>query len=174
VVSIITCTGFANDDFILWPQAGMMLLFLLMFSGGSMGSTSGGIKIGRHLLVIKNFRIVVTRLVHPNIYPALKLNGKLIDEKTNTSIISFILLYFFIFLVGTTFIVLNGSDPVTSATSVATCMAGIGPGLGTVGPMSNFSGLPGISKITLSLVMIIGRLEIIPVFILFGKSFWKL
>ncbi len=152
----------------------MMLLFLLMFSGGSMGSTSGGIKIGRHLLVIKNFRIVVTRLVHPNIYPALKLNGKLIDEKTNTSIISFILLYFFIFLVGTTFIVLNGSDPVTSATSVATCMAGIGPGLGTVGPMSNFSGLPGISKITLSLVMIIGRLEIIPVFILFGKSFWKL
>jgi len=174
VISIITCTGFANDDFILWPQAGMILIFLLLFSGGSTGSTSGGIKMARHLVVLKNIKIVFVRLVHPRTFPALKLNGRLIDEKTNTSIISFILLYIFIFMAGTLIIALNGADPLTSASSVATCLAGVGPGLGTIGPMSNYSELPSASKIALSLIMIIGRLEIVTVFILLGKSFWKL
>jgi len=174
VVSIITCTGFANNDFILWPSAGLTLLFLLMFAGGSTGSTSGGIKMARHLVVIKNLKSVFIRLIHPNTIPVIKLNGKLIDESTNTSIISFIMLYIFLFFAGTLILTINGSDPVTSASSVATCMAGIGPGLGTVGPMSNYSGIPGLSKIVLSLLMIIGRLEIVTVFILFGKSFWKL
>lgn len=174
VISIITCTGFANDDFILWPLPGMMLIFLLMFAGGSTGSTSGGIKMARHLVVLKNVRNVFTRLVHPNTYTFLKLNGRLIDEKTNTSILSFVLLYIFVFVVSTLFVTLNGADAVTSASSVATCMAGIGPGFGTVGPMSNFSSITSVNKIALSFIMILGRLEIITVFILFGKSFRKL
>lgn len=174
VISIITCTGFANDDFIVWPRSGMILIFLLMFAGGSTGSTSGGIKMARHLIAIKNIRNVFIRLVHPNIFPSLKLNGRLIDEKTNTSILSFILLYIFVFVAGTLFIAMNGADPLTSASSVATCMAGIGPGFGTVGPMSNFSAIPAINKIALSFIMILGRLEIITVFILFGKSFRRL
>jgi trk system potassium uptake protein len=174
IISIITCTGFASADFILWPSAGLTLIFLMMFSGGSTGSTSGGIKMARHLIVLKNIRMVFIRLIHPKTISVVKLNGKMLDEKTNISIISFIVLYIFLFITGTLILTAGGSDPVTSASSVATCMAGIGPGLGTVGPMSNYSGIPEISKVVLSLLMIIGRLEIVTVFVLFGRSFWRL
>jgi trk system potassium uptake protein TrkH len=174
VVSIITCTGFASADFNLWPIAGTLLLFLLMFSGGSTGSTSGGIKMARHLIVLKNIRGVFIKLTHPNMVTSMKLNGKTINDETNITIISFIILYIFIFISGTVIIIATGLDPVSASTSVATCMAGIGPGLGIVGPMSNFSGIPEISKVVLSLLMIIGRLEIITVFVLFGKSYWRL
>jgi trk system potassium uptake protein TrkH len=174
VISIITCTGFASADFNLWPIAGTVLLFLLMFSGGSTGSTSGGIKMARHLVVLKNIRGVFTKLTHPNMVTSMKLNGKTINDETNITIISFIILYIFIFITGTVIIIATGLDPVSASTSVATCMAGIGPGLGIVGPMSNFSGIPEISKVVLSLLMIIGRLEIITVFVLFGRSYWRL
>jgi trk system potassium uptake protein TrkH len=170
----MTCTGFASADFILWPVAGLFLIFIMMFSGGSTGSTSGGIKMARHLIVLKNIKRIFIRLSHPKAPAVIKLNGKIISENTNISIISFVLLYIFVFIIGTVILAMNGSDPVTSATSVATCMAGIGPGLGTVGPMSNYSGIPEISKVVLSLLMIIGRLEIITVFTLFSRSFWKL
>lgn len=174
IISIITCTGFANSDFVLWPTAGVTLIFLLMFSGGSTGSTSGGIKMARHLIVLKNMKSVFTRLIHPKTITFVKLNGKSLDEKANTSIISFILLYIFLFMIGTIILTAIGSDTITSASSVAACMAGIGPGLGSVGPMSNYSGLPEFSKIVLSILMIIGRLEIVTVFVLFSKSFWRL
>jgi len=174
IISIITCTGFASADFILWPAAGLTLIFLLMFSGGSTGSTSGGIKMARHLIVLKNIKRVFIRLSHPNALVSVRLNGKIVDERTNISIISFIMLYIFLFIIGTVILSANGSDPVTSASSVATCMAGIGPGLGAVGPMSNYSDIPGISKIVLSFAMIIGRLEIVTVFTLFSRSFWRL
>ncbi len=174
IISIITCTGFASADFILWPAAGTTLIFMMMFSGGSTGSTSGGIKMARHLIVLKNIRSVLVRMIHPNALAIVKVNGKVLDERTNTSIMSFIVLYFFLFIVGSVILTASGMDPVTSASSVATCMAGIGPGLGTVGPLSNYSGIPEISKVVLSLLMIIGRLEIVTVFVLFGKSFWKL
>ncbi len=173
-ISIITCTGFASADFIFWPAAGTMLLFMLMFSGGSTGSTSGGIKMARHLIVIKNLKSVFVKLLHPGTISPVRLNGKVLDDKTNSSIISFIILYIFLFIVGTVILDANGSDTVTSATSVATCLAGIGPGLGTVGPMSNYSGIPELSKLVLSIIMIIGRLEIVTVFLMFGKSYWRL
>ena len=174
VISIITCTGFASEDFLFWPMAGLILIFLLMFSGGSTGSTSGGIKIARHLIVIKNIKNTFRRLHHPKAISAIKLNGKAISDSTNISIISFVILYIFLFFVGTIILTINGSDPVTSATSTATCMAGIGPGLGTVGPMSNYAHLPQFSKLVLSFLMIVGRLEIITVFALFSRSFWRL
>jgi trk system potassium uptake protein TrkH len=173
-LSIMTCTGFASADYLLWPMAGVLLIFILMFSGGSTGSTSGGIKMARHLIVLKNIKSVFIRLNHPNAVGTIKLNGKLVNESTNVTIVSFVILYIFLFIVGTVIVVLTGVDPTTSASSVATCMAGIGPGLGTVGPMSNFANLPVITKIILSMLMIIGRLEIITVFALFTRSFWKL
>jgi trk system potassium uptake protein len=174
VISIITCTGFASADYLFWPMAGLLLIFVMMFSGGSTGSTSGGIKMARHLIVLKNIKSVFVRLNHPNALAPIKLNGKVVSESTNNSILSFVILYLFLFIIGTVIVVANGVDPVTSASSVATCMAGIGPGLGQVGPMSNFAHMPEFSKVILSLLMIIGRLEIITVFTLFSKSFWKL
>jgi trk system potassium uptake protein TrkH len=174
IISIMTCTGFASADYLLWPVAGTLLIFVMMFSGGSTGSTSGGIKMARHLIVIKNIKSTFVRLNHPKVHSVIKLNGKLVNEGTNISIISFVVLYLFLFIVGTIIVAFTGVDPVTSASSVATCMAGIGPGLGTVGPMSNYANMPEISKVVLSFLMIIGRLEIIAVFALFSRSFWKL
>jgi trk system potassium uptake protein TrkH len=173
-ISIMTCTGFASADYLFWPSAGILLLFLLMFSGGSTGSTSGGIKMARHLVVLKNIKNAFTKLNHPKSIIFTRLNGKLIPEGTNISIISFVILYLFLFVLGTIIVAFTGVDPVTASSSVATCMAGIGPGMGTVGPMSNFAHLPEISKLVLILLMIIGRLEIITVFTLFTRSFWKL
>ena len=174
IISIMTCTGFSSADYLIWPMAGVLLIFIMMFAGGSTGSTSGGIKMARHLIVLKNIKSVFIRLNHPNAIGAIKLNGKLVSESTNITILSFVILYFFLFIIGTVVVVLTGVDPTTSAGSVATCMAGIGPGLGSVGPMNNFAHLPDIAKIVLSMLMIIGRLEIITVFALFTRSFWKL
>jgi trk system potassium uptake protein len=174
ILSIMTSTGFASADFILWPVTGVLLIFIMMFSGGSTGSTSGGIKMARHLIVIKNIKDVFVKLNHPKSISFMRLNGKSIAENTNISILSFVVLYLFLFVIGTIIIVITGVDPVTASSSVATCMAGIGPGLGTVGPMSNFAHLPEISKIVLSLLMIVGRLEIMTVFTIFTRTFWKL
>jgi len=174
IISIMTSTGFASADYLLWPVAGTLLIFIMMFSGGSTGSTSGGIKMARHLIVLKNIKSAFTRLNHPKVHSVIKLNGKLVNASTSISIISFVVLYLFLFIVGTIIVALTGVDPVTSASSVATCMAGIGPGLGTVGPMSNYANMPETGKVVLSFLMIIGRLEIITVFALFTRSFWKL
>jgi trk system potassium uptake protein len=173
VISIITCTGFASADYLFWPVTALLLLFILMFAGGSTGSTSGGIKMARHLVILKNIKNVFVKLNHPNAISLIKLNGNIVSENTNISIISFVALYLFIFIIGTLFVVATGVDNISAASSVATCMAGIGPGLGTVGPMNNFAHIPEASKVALSLLMILGRLEIITVFTLFTRTFWK-
>lgn len=173
VTSIITTTGFATTDYLLWPPAGLILIFVLLFTGASTGSTTGGIKMARHLLTIKNIRNVFIKLVHPNAITQVKLNRKPVSDRTNISVISFILLYIFIFLVGTVIIVLLGIDPVTSASAVAATLGNVGPGLGLIGPMYNFSAMPELSKAIFSLLMIIGRLEITTLFIIFSRSFWK-
>jgi trk system potassium uptake protein TrkH len=174
IISIISCTGFSSTDYLIWPGAAIILIFLLMFSGASTGSTGGGIRMARHLIVLKNIKNIFVKLNHPKSISFIKLNGKSVAENTNISILSFVVLYLFIFIIGTIIIVITGVDPVTASSSAATCMAGIGPGLGTVGPASNFSGLPEVSKVVLSLLMIIGRLEIITVFTIFTRTFWKL
>jgi len=174
IISIITCTGYTSADYLAWPGAAIMLIFLLMFAGASTGSTGGGIRMARHLIVVKNIKNIFVKLNHPKSISFIKLNGKSISENTNISILSFVVLYLFLFVLGTVIIVITGVDPVTASSSVATCMAGIGPGLGSVGPLSNFSGMPEVSKVVLSLLMIIGRLEIITVFTIFTRTFWKI
>jgi trk system potassium uptake protein TrkH len=145
-----------------------------LFAGASTGSTTGSIKMARHLIAIKNIRSVFIKLSHPNALTNIRFNGKLISEKTNISIVSFIVLYLFIFLIGTVLIVITGTDVITAASSVAASLGNVGPALGTLGPMSNYAHLPGASKLILSILMIIGRVEIITVFVLFTRSFWKL
>jgi trk system potassium uptake protein len=173
VISIITCTGFASADYLFWPLTGLLFLFVLMFAGGSTGSTSGGIKMARHLVILKNIKNIFVKLNHPKAVSLIRLNGSVVSENTNISIISFVALYLFVFILGTLFVVANGADNITAASSVATCMAGIGPGMGTIGPMSNFAHMPDASKVALSILMILGRLEIITVFTLFTRTYWK-
>jgi len=174
VISLLTTTGFATADYILWLSSPLLIISLLLFTGACTGSTTGGIKMARHLIVIKNIKNAFVKLSHPSALLNIRFNGKLLTEKTNISIVSFIILYLFIFLIGTILLVFTGSDPVTSASAAASALGNIGPGLGTVGPMSNYYHLPAVSKVILSLLMIIGRVEVITAFTLFTKSFWKL
>jgi len=174
VISILTTTGFSNTDYLLWPITGIALIFLLFFTGASTGSTTGSIKIARHLIVIKNIRNVFIKLNHPNAVSNIWFNGKVLSERTNITIVSFILLYLFIFVIGTILVVVTGPDVLTAASAVASSLGNVGPGLGTIGPMSNYAHLPQITKFILSILMIVGRVEIITVFALFTRTFWKL
>ncbi|MBN2635314.1 MAG: TrkH family potassium uptake protein [Prolixibacteraceae bacterium] len=172
VISIITCTGFATADYLQWPLFAWLIIFLIMFLGGSTGSTAGGIKIARHLVLIKNIRRNYRQILYPNAILNLRINGKSINDETNNMILTFISFYLVVFVIGSILIMVTGVDIQTASSSVATCMAGIGPGIGTVGPAGNFAHLPDISKLILSFLMIIGRLEIYTVIILFTKRFW--
>ena len=174
VVSFITTTGFITTDYLLWPFAGITLLFLLMFAGASTGSSTGSIKMARHLLAIKNIRGAFTKLLHPNVITPIRFNGKPISDKTSNTVVSFIVLYLFIFLIGTFIAVLTGLDIETAASAVASSLGNVGPGLGEIGPILNYSGLPEFSKLFFSLLMITGRLEILTVFALFSRSFWRI
>lgn len=173
-VSMITTTGYSTSDYLLWPGAASVVIFLLLFAGASTGSSTGSIKMARHLVIIKNIRNIFIKIVHPNAVSQIKLSNKPVSETGNISIISFFIFFFFIFLIGTLILVASGIDPVTSASAVAASIGNVGPGLGTVGPMNNYAHFSDFIKIILSLVMIIGRLEIYTVFILFTRSFWKL
>jgi trk system potassium uptake protein TrkH len=173
VISIITATGFATDDYLLWPAQGWIIIFLLMFVGASVGSTGGGIKVIRHVVAFKNFMASLKRLVHPNAIILIRVNGERIEEENVSAITSFIVLYLVTFIAGAIVLTFLGVDPVTAATSVLTTMGGIGPGFGTVGPASNFASIPEFGKVLLSFLMILGRLELTTVFVLFTLDFWK-
>lgn len=174
VISILTTTGFVSVDYLYWPAAGLIIIFLMMFAGACTGSTTGSIKMVRHLIVMKNIRNTITKLVHPNVITQIKLNNKPLPDKTNISTISFVIQYLLIFLLSTIIIVIIGTDPVTAASAVATSLGNTGPGLGSIGPMSNYSVFPDISKMIFGLLMIVGRLEIYTILVIFTRSFWRL
>lgn len=173
VISIVTCTGYATADYMLWPQFAWVLIFFSMFLGGSTGSTAGGIKIVRHLILVKNILRTFRQLISPNAILSMKLNGNHISDDNNNSIITFILVYLLIFVAGSMVIMVTGVNPGEAASMVATSMAGIGPGIGSVGPAGNFAHIPEAGKMILPVLMILGRLEIYTMLILFSDYFWR-
>ncbi|HUX97108.1 MAG TPA: TrkH family potassium uptake protein [Bacteroidales bacterium] len=173
VISLITTTGYASTDYIKWPGPALMLVFLMLFTGASTGSTTGNIKMGRHLIVLKNIKSVFVKINHPNALANIRFNGKVMTEKINFSILSFLILYLFIFMAGTLIVVLTGPDVLTSASAVAASLGNVGPGLGTVGPLHNYSHMHEITKLILSLLMIVGRVEMITIMAIFTRTFWK-
>lgn len=173
VVSIITCTGFASADYLQWPAFAWAIIFFSMFLGGSTGSTAGGIKMARHLILLKNIKRFFRQILSPHAVLPISINKRLISDPTNRSILTFIAIYFLVFLLGTLSLVILNIDGLTASSSVATCMAGIGPGIGTVGPVSNFAHLPNAGKMILTLMMMLGRLEIYTVIVMFTRNFWK-
>ncbi len=173
VISIITCTGFASADYLLWPSIGWTIIFFIMFLGGSTGSTAGGIKMARHLVFLKNIKRFILQARSPHAIVHLKLNGNVVNDENNRNILSFISIYLLVFIVSSIVLVALGLDGQTASSSVATCMAGIGPGIGTVGPVSNFFHVPQAAKIVLSFLMLLGRLEILTLLMLFIPAYWR-
>ncbi len=173
VISIITCTGYATADYLLWPTFLWIFIFALMFLGGSTGSTASGIKMARHLVLFKNTRDSFRRLLHPNMVSSIKLNGKVVNEENRRLILTFISWYLFVFAIGTFLLIFTGIDGKTAAGAAITTMGGIGPGIGTVGPASNFFHLPESGKTILIFLMLLGRLELYTILILFTPAYWK-
>lgn len=173
VVSIITATGFASADYEQWPGFAIQILFMIMFIGACVGSTGGGIKIGRYVIVFKNFRNRIMRMLSPNAVRSVRYNGELIGNETIQSVFALFFAYFGVFLVGTIVMMLTGLDASSASSSVITTLGGIGPGLGVVGPVDNFMSISAFGKIYLSFNMILGRLEIFTVMALFSSWVYK-
>ena len=174
VVSIITATGFTSADYEQWTQFSVTLIFFIMFIGACVGSTGGGIKIARHIVLIKSLKAHFRKIIHPNVVAPVRYNDKTLNVQAINSISSFIMIYFLTFAIGSFLMMAIGLDAKSASSSVITTLGGIGPGLGIVGPVKNFASLPDIGKFYLSFNMILGRLEIISVLTLFTRSFYKL
>lgn len=171
--SIMTTTGYATADFDLWPQFSRVLLVALMFVGASAGSTGGGIKVVRVELLVKSMFRDIRRTVHPKSVNTIKLDGHTVSENIVSGVLGFFFAYFFILLAATIVVSLDGFSFETNVTAVIATLSNIGPGLGMVGPTGNFSAFSDLSKLVLSMCMLIGRLEIFPILMLFAPSAWR-
>ena len=174
VASIISTAGFSTADFDRWPELSRSILVCLMLIGACAGSTGGGIKVSRLIILLKSARCEVSRMMHPRSVNRVKLEGKTIDDEVLHNTLIFFVMYMLIVAVSTLLVAsFDECDFTTNLTAVIACMGNIGPGLGKVGPMGNFSEFSALSKIVLTLDMLIGRLEIFPIIMVFTPETWK-
>jgi len=173
VGSIITTTGFATADTNLWPQFSKTILIILMFFGASAGSTGGGLKAVRVLLLLKIAKRNFLRLIHPNTVNIVKLDGKRVSEENVSGVKTFFLIYMLVTAVSVLIVSIDGFDLETTSTAVFACINNIGPGFGMVGTVGNYSAFSDLSKLVLAFNMLVGRLEIYPMLILFIPSVWR-
>ena len=173
VVTIISTTGYATKDFALWPTTSQVVLTALMFTGACAGSTSGGIKISRITLLAKSLHREMNRLIHPNHISVIKSEGRPVDERVISSASVFFVSFILVWLAGTLVVSWDNLGFTESFTASLTCISNVGPGLGMLGPEENFSILSHVSKLVLSLLMLMGRLELMPILVLLRPSVWK-
>ncbi len=173
IVSMVTTTGFATADFALWPPLATTLLLIMMFVGGCSGSTGGSIKPGRYLIIFNRTIIEMKKMLHPKAIFPLRFGGKLISDDLLINVLQFLFLYFAFLTAGILVLTGLGIDMVSSFSAVATCLGNIGPGLHLFGPTRNFSPIPDTGKYVLSLLMLVGRLEIYPILVIFMPQFWR-
>lgn len=173
VISILTTTGFGTADYELWPVITQYLLVILMFIGGCAGSTGGGMKVARVLLLLKHAQVQMFRLIHPRAVRLVKLGRRPVDNEVLSGVLGFFALYIGVFLLGSLLLAACGMDLVSGGAAVVACLSNIGPGLGSVGPTDNFAHVPGFGKAVLILCMLMGRLELLTVLVLLFPSFWR-
>lgn len=173
VTSIMTTTGYASADFEKWPPLSLVILVIIMFAGGMIGSTGGGIKQVRILLTLKQGYREIYQLIHPRAVTTLKLDDRILSKEILGSIWGFFFLFILIWVIATAGMAATGTDIVTSTTTVISAMCNVGPALGEAGPSENYASLPVIAKWILIFCMLTGRLELYTVLILFIFQFWK-
>ncbi len=173
VLAVVTTTGFVTADFTGWTPFLTIFFFGLMFLGGSAGSTAGGIKVMRHLLIIKNGLLEFKRTLHSNAIIPVRYNNKTVAESIVYNIIGFFVLYMLLFIIGALVLAFMGLDFESAIGGAATSLGNVGPGLGSLNPMSNFNDLPALGKWWCGFLMLLGRLELFTVLILFSPYFWR-
>jgi len=173
VISIITTTGFYTNDYTLWGNLVVLLFFILMFTGGTVGSASGGVKIARLMILSVNTRMEIRRLVHPDAYLPVRINHKIIPQEIVYNILVFVLIYLITISCSAFIISLMNYDIITSFSTAVSILGNIGPAIGSFGPMATYSSLPVAGKWFISLLMILGRLELLAVIVLFARSFFR-
>ncbi len=171
--AIITTTGFGTTDYELWPPLVITVIFILFFVGGMAGSTGGGIKVIRQILLFKNSFKEIRQLIHPQAVMPVRLNGRVVSQDVLRNVLSFIVLYFGLIFLGTFVMAALGLDLLSAFSSAMSCVGNIGPAFGTFGPAENYAHVPMAGKWVLSILMMAGRLEIFTVMILFVPSFWR-
>jgi len=178
-LTIVTTTGYSNANFDVWPVLAVILLVGLMFIGGSAGSTSGSVKVIRHLLMGKTLRRELRQTVHPELVDPIRFNGVPVDERTIRAVASFVLLYMGVFIAGAVLIAVDAARtdlelrPLDVVAVAATAIANVGPGLGVAGPYGNFEPFSDASSLVLVVLMWVGRLELLPVLVLLTRSYWR-
>ena len=176
---MMTTTGFASSDFALWSPLTMLVLFGVVMIGGSAGSTSGSIKLIRHIVIAKMLRREIDQTLHPEVVAPLRVNGAVVDERSLRAIIVFVFLYLGVLLGGASIVLFDSAlrdvdvGVFESFAAAATTLGGAGPGLGFAGPMGSFEPFSDLSELVLTALMYLGRLEIVPVLVLFTTSHWR-
>ena len=173
VASVMTTTGFATVDFNLWPELSRLILVLLMVVGACAGSTGGGVKVSRFVILFKVMAFEIRKLLHPRSVKVLTMDGKTISKETIQGVQSYMMVYFLITVVSMLLVALDNHDLVTTITAVEATLNNIGPGLNMVGPTGNYAFFSPLSKIVLTLDMLFGRLELFPMLILLSPSTWR-
>ncbi|HHY26281.1 MAG TPA: TrkH family potassium uptake protein, partial [Desulfitobacterium dehalogenans] len=166
-------TGYASADFDQWPSMTKIILFLLMFIGGSAGSTSGGMKVSRIILLVKAAWAELKRGIHPRVVSSIKLDDKVIDAENLNKVGIFFFLYIVTFTVASIIIASTGLEPFDAMSAVAATLGNIGPGFGVVGPTTTYAGVSLLGKTVLTLCMLLGRLEFFTLLIIFRPEFWR-
>ncbi len=173
VVSITTTTGYASADFNTWPEISKALLLILMFVGASTGSTAGSIKVARWMIIVKHAYREIYRFLHPRAVLPVRQDNKGVPENIVSQVLAFSAIYVGAFLLGWLIMLGLGLDLVSAASAVAATLGDVGPGLGSVGPMANYALIPGVGKMVLSFLMLIGRLEIFSVLVILTPGYWN-
>ena len=173
VVSVITTAGFGTADFGTWPALSQFIIVLLMFCGACTGSTGGGLKVGRIMILVKTFIREFRRAVNPRRVKCIKLDGAIIDKEIVSTTSVYFVVYIFLIAFSTFLIALDNFDMTAAVTSTISCINNIGPGLSNTGMISHFADFSDFSKVILTADMLIGRLEIFPMIILFMPATWR-
>ncbi len=172
VASVITTTGFATADFNLWPELSRMLLLVLMLVGACAGSTGGGMKVSRLIIMLKSAKREISRMLHPRSVYTLQFEGKPLEDQTIHNVFTYFFILVFLVIASVLLVSLDNMDFDSTFSAVLACINNIGPGLGIVGPMGSYAALSPLSKLVLILDMLLGRLEIFPMLMLFAPSVW--